>query len=280
MITIFYFSGTGNTWFAANELYEHLVNLGETVRLFSIEDDELRSERVLQQLAGTSDKIVIGYPIYASRAPKQMEDFIRKFPRGSGRQTISFFTTVALYSGDGPVYYRKDFTAKGWVPESSVEFITSNNFNVPGFPNVLPVGSDDKIRRLQKRVSARALRMAEALINNKAMVQGTGPLAKLAGNTQRKHIDSYIRKINDSFIVDQDRCVGCGLCVNICAAKNISEEDGRIVIGSNCEACMRCYHFCPAKAVNLTEASKDDQKWPRFKGPNREFIKILKELRR
>jgi len=51
--------------------------------------------------------------------------------------------------------------------------------------------------------------------------------------------------------VNQDMCVGCGVCVNDCPVGAIAlEQDTKAVIDEeNCIRCGRCHEICPRDAV-------------------------------
>jgi formate hydrogenlyase subunit 6/NADH:ubiquinone oxidoreductase subunit I len=51
--------------------------------------------------------------------------------------------------------------------------------------------------------------------------------------------------------VNQDMCVGCGVCVNDCPVGAIAlERDAKAVIDEeNCIRCGRCHEICPQDAV-------------------------------
>ncbi|MEX1376241.1 MAG: EFR1 family ferrodoxin [Eubacteriales bacterium] len=273
--TIFFFSGTGNTYLAATNIAKHLNEMGAEAQAVSIESAEAKDIKKLQAMVETSDKIAVGYPIYGSKAPKIMEQFMDNFPETKDKKPVSLFTTVALYSGDGAVFYSKKFIEKGYVFENGVEFVSNNNFNVPGFPDVLKVGDEKKVSRKNEKLIAKTKTMAEAMIKGKPMVQGRGVFARWIGGMQRKYVDEWIVKINGMLYVEHSKCINCGRCVKICPVENISTVDGKITFADGCIACMRCYHFCPTAAINITEKSIDTDKWPRYKGPNKEYIKTL-----
>ena len=50
--------------------------------------------------------------------------------------------------------------------------------------------------------------------------------------------------------INQEGCVGCGVCVNTCPAGAISMEDKKAVIDMNkCIRCGRCHSACPQGVV-------------------------------
>jgi len=51
------------------------------------------------------------------------------------------------------------------------------------------------------------------------------------------------------FKVDKEKCVGCGVCVNVCPAGAISVKDDKAVISDKCVDCGRCVQVCPVGAI-------------------------------
>ncbi|MEM3432555.1 MAG: tRNA-dihydrouridine synthase [Candidatus Methanomethyliaceae archaeon] len=51
-------------------------------------------------------------------------------------------------------------------------------------------------------------------------------------------------------IVDHDKCIGCGKCVEMCFYNALSQKDGKIVVG-NCRGCGICMCICPEGAINV-----------------------------
>jgi NAD-dependent dihydropyrimidine dehydrogenase PreA subunit len=52
------------------------------------------------------------------------------------------------------------------------------------------------------------------------------------------------------FYVDQDRCSGCGVCVDVCATGAIAIQDGKAIIDQErCHLCEACFAVCPQEAI-------------------------------
>jgi ferredoxin len=66
-------------------------------------------------------------------------------------------------------------------------------------------------------------------------------------------VTAYTDKIRHSIVFKVNRrCTKCGICAQVCPARNItvSETDGIAPIRSDkCEACYACIHWCPANAI-------------------------------
>ena len=50
--------------------------------------------------------------------------------------------------------------------------------------------------------------------------------------------------------VNEEKCIGCGICSSVCPMRNIS-VDGKAAIGPHCTACLACLHACPQQAVEV-----------------------------
>ncbi len=86
-IVIFYFSGTGNTWWASNEMVRQFEKLGRPARAFSI---EVLSINEAIELIQDSDIVGFGYPIHGSDLPVPMKNFIEQLPAVSGEKAFVF----------------------------------------------------------------------------------------------------------------------------------------------------------------------------------------------
>ncbi len=52
------------------------------------------------------------------------------------------------------------------------------------------------------------------------------------------------------FKVDETKCTGCGICLNVCPVRAISMSDGKAQIEKEkCENCGVCVSACPADAI-------------------------------
>ncbi|MCF7908577.1 MAG: ATP-binding protein [Candidatus Omnitrophica bacterium] len=52
-------------------------------------------------------------------------------------------------------------------------------------------------------------------------------------------------------VIDKEKCVKCGKCVEVCRFSAISEDFS--VDGVSCEGCTFCYHVCPVGAIKMEE---------------------------
>lgn len=51
--------------------------------------------------------------------------------------------------------------------------------------------------------------------------------------------------------VDQEKCVGCGECVNNCMYGGMALHEGKATVADSCYACGMCFDRCPTGAITL-----------------------------
>ena len=63
------------------------------------------------------------------------------------------------------------------------------------------------------------------------------------------------RIINHQFVVDEDRCFGCGACIALCPVHVLNLEDRMIYVDEpNCTHCRLCLPSCPVFALDIVSA--------------------------
>ena len=52
--------------------------------------------------------------------------------------------------------------------------------------------------------------------------------------------------------IDQEKCTGCGLCVDACPVEAISLDDDKAKVdGETCTECGTCVEECPNEAIRV-----------------------------
>ncbi|MDY6861869.1 MAG: 4Fe-4S binding protein [Thermodesulfobacteriota bacterium] len=55
--------------------------------------------------------------------------------------------------------------------------------------------------------------------------------------------------------LDEEKCVGCGECVDICPSEvyALEDEKSKIINADECVGCESCIEVCPEDAITITE---------------------------
>ena len=110
-IIIFYFSGTGNTWWATEKLQQMLKEKKFEVEYFSVESKVAQDGKKVNELINQSDLVGFGYPIYGSDIPLIFMDFIKNLAPVKNKNSF-VYTTMMLFSGDGALVARRQLKKK------------------------------------------------------------------------------------------------------------------------------------------------------------------------
>jgi len=254
---IFYFSGTGNTRWAAERLAEAT---GE--RLLFIPDElkklELRNEnrdKELQQGGECHYELQEGerlgfcFPVHGWQPPHIVRRFIRKMTINSPSYCYAL-VTCGDSIGRTMEMLQKELAPKNIKLDSMFSLVMPESYVC------LPFMYTDTPEREQQKIS----QAGKELEQYAEIVVG-----KLKGevHTQRgftpwtfSHvIGAYFNSqmISDKkFTVDSNLCIHCGRCENVCPTGDVKLHDGlpQWLHDGTCTNCLACYHYCPQHAIN------------------------------
>lgn len=249
---IFYFSGTGNTLFAAQMLAEQTGD-----ELISIADalDEKRFEYSLRK----GEQLCICFPVHGWFPPKIVRRFISSLvittPDGS-KPYVCSICTCGDDVGLAMDILRKDLSQRGLTQHSAW------SLKMPESYVALPFMYTDTKEREQEKISAATSKMQDIIKAVKEQRQGEwdvyrGPCAWLKTQIIGRWFNHY--RITDSkFHVHADKCSHCGICAKKCPVRNITITDGLPTWkgDGSCTACLACYHRCPHHAIDYGHWTK------------------------
>mgnify|MGYP000212226939 CR=1 FL=1 len=268
-IHIFYFSGTGNTWWCTKKIEERLIATGNEVSCSSIEQ-VTRAE--VERIIAAVDIIGIGYPIYGSDLPEPMKIFIDEVLPETDSVRIRLFTfcTQLIYSGDGGYVYKKELKAKGWPIFSAVHLIMPNNISVTVFP-ISSTNDRKKIDKKLLRAEKKIARFTKRLFSATPKRQGHTLGSFMLGIIQRGPFRLGYKRLQNDITIDHDKCTRCMRCVKICSAGNLLDIDEKITAQGNCMLCLRCYNYCPVQAIVYYKRPHIESRGIPYRGPVPEF---------
>ena len=258
-IVILYFSGTGNTHWAANEIARSLADRGWEARALSI---ETVNEAEVTALVQETDIQGIGYPIYGSDTPEPIKDLIERLPEGSGKSAM-VFCTQWQFSGDGAMVAGRELRKKGYDIRWTLHLKMPNNVCVTAMPLPYTAEYDKHIPTLEK-ARKRIDNLVDHMVNGE---KSRWPSCRLMGALQRVPYRLLYDRFRDAPSLEDARCTGCGRCARNCPAGNIKMEHGLARFSDKCVMCMRCYCFCPATAIKVYGKLHNDKRGTPYRGP-------------
>ena len=230
-VDLYVFSGTGNTWLAANRVCEVLTREGPGARLKLLEHS-------VPENIDTSRTLGIAFPIACFATYPLVTDFLNRLPAGNGC-AVFLLTTMAGNSGNYPGRLRGLFQQKGYTLLGATEVIMPDNIFGKG-------ELSEKQQSLLDIGKAAAATFAHSLLAGEGVwpEESSSLLARLSAGVFRWRFGQHFRPQ-----VRRQLCTGCGLCVRLCPAKNIRQEGDQVRIEPHCQYCLRCRGLCPAGAI-------------------------------
>lgn len=228
---IFYFSGTGNSAWAARQL----------ARLTGDAAYDITNLNGLPDLEHTK-QIGFVFPVYAWGAPEIMADFAKQLPKS---QTFTF--GVCTCGGDAGLTMKQ--FAELYPLRSSYSLLMPNNYIIGSEP-------DEEGEILQKITAAREeLKRIAGEIRRQEPVDRVhqGALAGLKFHLANYGFNHFARTAKPFF--SENSCTGCGLCVKNCPAHAITLRDGRPQWAAQCFQCLRCINQCPTQAIQYGKST-------------------------
>lgn len=228
---IFYFSGTGNSKWVAQEIAK--LTDDETQNIASFAQDGPNSV-----FLGDGARVGIVFPIYAWGAPLIVERFCKqlKLPEHAYAYALC---TCGDEAGLGMRRLQKVFAF-----HSAFSVTMPNNYIV-GFDTDSSDLEEKKISDAREKLAdvARVINARESVYDVR---EGVGAGMKTALVFP---LFNTFGRATKHFSVDQN-CNGCGLCARICPIGAIKMETGHPVwLKKHCTQCLGCIHRCPQRAI-------------------------------
>lgn len=242
---IFYFSGTGNSEFAAKYLAEKTND-----KLVKISDKLNNDERSFTLSDG--EKIGFVFPVYAWLPPKIVSEFLKKVSFVNLKKENYAYCIMTCGSDVGKALdvTSKAAAKKGITLSGMASIVMPDNYVVM-FDIDTPEDIANRIvnARIQLEKISEKISKFEKFEDVKYQsfsafkTYAVGPFFN-AFLTNPRHF--YAEKT----------CTKCGLCEKICPTKNIIVKDAPIW-GKNCTACLACLHRCPVRAIQYGKGTKN-----------------------
>lgn len=236
-INLYYFSGSGNTKWAADRFKESFHFYGSSVELINIEN----LERID---IDNCDTIIIGTPIHAEVAPKLVMDFINKLPNNSNGIECVLYATLGANSAAALDIIRKILKNKGYtvVAQSFISMPNNYYFGVGKEP------SPERINKALDEGQIKIKKIVEEVLKKNKKIDSVSifrvGIGKVSGKGFMKFLPRMARHLTAI-----EGCNKCGLCLRNCPKGNITFENGHAVFHSHCIMCTRCIHICPLNAI-------------------------------
>jgi ferredoxin len=238
--TIYYFSGTGNSYHIAKELQKQI----EDCKLAAISGEYKKSK-----IVPDSKKVGFVFPLYFQSMPKAVMEFVEKLDVGNCEYLFAVVTRGG-YALQGGVFnhLKKILEGKG-AKLSACFYIKMPENYIPVF-KVPPKKEQEKMFN----AASQKLKVISDCINSNGKRHEKEFLSFLRASMHNRFI-GRLEKIHEGFNV-KDSCNSCGLCEKICKFNNISLTGRKPLWQNNCQFCMACINYCPGNSIEYKNSTK------------------------
>lgn len=259
---IFYFSGTGNSKWAAKTLAletgDTLVSIPEVINSncsFTIEKDE---------------HVGFIFPIHGWRVPNIVKEFLTKLTiktLGEDTSHVKHYCFCLVTAGDsiGKAMERFQQQLKSVTVNDALSLKAVCSLIMPESYVGLPgMDVDTKEKELEKKeLASKQLKEFSNILKQHPHKDSNqiwgwnqlikGPIPSFFSGPVGGFFERFL--ITDKpFHVDSRRCVKCGICANVCPVSDIKGGLGfepEWLHNGKCLTCFSCYHHCPHHAIEF-----------------------------
>ena len=237
---IFYFTGTGNCLYVARQLAD------ENTELLSIPQMMNQGRTDFE-----ADEIGLVYPIYGHMPPYMVRQFLKK-ARLKADYTFAVLTFGARKCN--AVEILDGITRKaGWRFSYLSTLMMVDNW--------LPNFDMNEQVKMDKHIPENLAVIKDDINKQKHWMQPASEEEREqhAGFMAYTGIDPEVGflKKSEKYFVITDRCIGCGVCTDVCPRGNYSLTGNGVKTSGDCEFCFACIQNCPQKAIKFAKVEDD-----------------------
>lgn len=240
---IYYFSGTGNSKWAAERL---AALTGDTAARMDVNGRGAEEAPA----AGAGERIGLVFPIHAWGAPKAVADFAARIKVDPGAYAYAL-CTCGDDAGNAMQKLRRVYP---WKAAWSLSM--PNNY-IPMYDADAPALEKAKLAAARLRLP----KIAAQILAGKAVFDvHKGGFAGLKTALVNPAFCAFALSTKPFFA--DENCTACGLCEANCPVGAIQMTDERpIWILERCTQCMACIQRCPARAIQYGKDTKQRSRY-------------------
>lgn len=236
---IYYYTGTGNTRYAASTIQAAMEKKGIQTTLFDI-------RKPLSSIPDPNDFDIagFGYPVHAFNPPQLFYRTVKQLPTLLSTKLAFIFKTAGE-----PFFlnHASSWSIRRFLKRKGFSLLMDIHLLMPY--NILFRYDDRLAKQMLLHTQKMARLIADDVDKNKKTRQIIYPWTWLVMMILRL-IQWNGAKINGPlFRVKKDQCIQCKTCERMCPSANITFKDGYPKFSSDCSMCMGCVMYCPKDAI-------------------------------
>lgn len=229
--SVYYFSGTGNSYSIAKQLEIRIEN----TTVYTI------SGLIGQNVTDDADFIGFVFPVYFQDTPEIVKKFLHKISIKEEAYIYCIVNANTLPS-------RAFLGAEKALNKQKRSFDALYYFDMPGNSVVFrDYSNPQRIRDYRLAMANHHLDAIIPMILDRVVYKHS---LKVSSYTKSR-IDRWLLKyiVKDYMFKTDEHCTLCGKCINNCPIGNISIRNGKVRWNHNCVHCWGCLNRCPNHAI-------------------------------
>ncbi|MGB4590393.1 MAG: EFR1 family ferrodoxin [Clostridiaceae bacterium] len=245
---IFYFSGTGNSYYAAREISkginEEIIDIAQAMKNKQF-DFKLR----------TGEKAGFVFPVYFYGIPTIVAEFIHELAlKLNGKPYVYAVMTCGGSVSGADQLLRTHLKKNGYPLSACFELPMVDNYVLMYELSSL---SEQKIKL--EKADQKLLKIREKIEREDKEGYTSGVFGKIT--TQMIYPFYKAGRKTAKFSVDE-HCTSCGLCEMNCPENTIVLEAGKPVwVKDQCIHCLACINACPVEAIQYGKHTKKRRRY-------------------
>lgn len=229
---IFYFSGTGNSKFVAEEIGRILKE--KTYDISVIDVPDISKEKYVGFI----------FPIYAWGVCEPMLEFVKKL---NATKAYTFaVATCGQDAGKALIELKQVISL-----HSCFSIVMPNNYIVGS-----ELASTEDCFRILQEARKNIEKISERILNKEEVYEvQEGTFARIKTNLINKGFNQFARSTKPFYVTND--CNLCGTCMRDCPAHTIKIVDGKIIWNEKCYQCLKCINRCPQQAIQYGKKTKN-----------------------
>lgn len=250
-ISIYYFSGSGNSFYIARELRERIPEIILIPMVSLLNNDVIKT---------TGDTIGFIFPVHCMTLPVPVKKFLSKLELNSEQYIFAVTTQGGAPPRLAEIHLKNVLKEKG-VRLNAYYNIKMHWSSPIGLMPVFIPGlieypkTNEKISDIERNAQKKLDIIQKSVIDREDNPHDDFPCcAKFYLKHLISSLTSSATKALDekeiNFYADSG-CTGCGICESICPSSKIQLEQGKPIWQKNvqCYFCYACFSFCPEQSI-------------------------------